>query len=166
MERLIERVYAEHRQGLFTLALSITHCPHMAEDAVHDAVARVCHNGFAVANDPVSYLFRAVRNASIDQLRQQDRRQPSRHSGEVALFADVSGTSDDPLVVNERAKLVQEALRALPPDSREVVVMRIYAELTFEQIAEALKENLSTVASRYRRALDKLRNSLGDSGDQ
>ena len=51
---------------------------------------------------------------------------------------------------------VERALGELPGEQREVVVLKIWAGLTFSQIAEALGESANTVASRYRYGLEKL----------
>ena len=52
------------------------------------------------------------------------------------------------------------AIEALAEDQREVVVLRVYAELTFAQIGEVLGQPLATVAARYRRSLERLRGQL------
>src|SRR3954464_10297105 len=75
----LEDIYARHRQGLFTLALSITRCAARAEDAVHDAFVRLCRRRFvawwfsatgtARQPDPVAYVFASVRNAAVDLVR-------------------------------------------------------------------------------------------------
>jgi RNA polymerase sigma-70 factor (ECF subfamily) len=52
--------------------------------------------------------------------------------------------------------MVREAVESLPDEQREAVVMRIYGNLTFDEMAKALGEPLQTVASRYRRAIEKL----------
>ena len=108
--------------------------------------------------DPVPYVFSAVRNAAIDQVR----RTAVRHRLESAsIFSGLpaAGSPDDPgeaaISAEQHAKLKQ-ALDALPQPEREAIVMRIYGGLKFEQIAETLDEPLPTVASRYRRALDTL----------
>ena len=66
----------------------------------------------------------------------------------------------DPIITlldQERNQQVQAAVDALPAEKREVVVMRLYGQLTFAQMAAVLEEPLSTVATRYQRALDELR---------
>jgi RNA polymerase sigma-70 factor (ECF subfamily) len=55
---------------------------------------------------------------------------------------------------------LHEAMRALPAEQLEAVVLHLYVGLTFAQAAEVLGEPLATVASRYRRALDRLRSLL------
>jgi len=171
----LEGIYRDHRQGLFTVALSITRDAGRAEDAVHDAFVRLCRaaaGGGKATGDPVAYTFAAVRNAAVDITRKR---------GEVAIGAyGRSGASifdgatrgtrgedaaalrsaDAAIEIGEAADAVRAALDELPTLQREVLVMKTYAGLTFEQIAQACGEPLSTVASRYRRSLDQLKERL------
>src|SRR5437868_4364722 len=65
-----ERIYAEHRRGLFALALTIARCSARAEDAVHEAFVRLWSGRDRLAvDDPVAYAYAAVRRAAIDQVR-------------------------------------------------------------------------------------------------
>jgi RNA polymerase sigma-70 factor (ECF subfamily) len=160
---VLEQVYREHRQGLFTLALTITRCPYRAEDAVQEAMVRLWQSA-ELPRDPLPYVFAAVRNAAIDQMRRTAARrwQESASIYEVmpaAAGPTSGGGPEDPAaaaISAEQHARLRRAVDALPQPEREVVVMRIYGGLKFEQIAEALDEPLPTVASRYRRALDTL----------
>jgi RNA polymerase sigma-70 factor (ECF subfamily) len=149
----IESIYRQHRKGLYTLALSITRQPESAEDAVHEAIVRLCRSGKSPSGDPVAYVFAAVRNAAIDQ---------KRRLGSVSIF-DLAEPSQEPTTAlddHERDRMVADAIDDLPADQREAVVMHLYTGLTFQQAAEALHVPLQTMASRYRRALDRLRTQL------
>jgi RNA polymerase sigma-70 factor, ECF subfamily len=55
---------------------------------------------------------------------------------------------------------VAHALACLSVAQREIVILRVYAELSFVQIAEVTGEPLPTIASRYRRSLEELRGRL------
>lgn len=153
MKETLERIYWDHRQGLYTLALAITRRPERAEDAVQDAFARLWTASRRPTGDPVPYVFAAVRNAAVDQLRRRDA------AGRYEPVSIFNGLPADPAahaVSAEEHHLVREAVDALPQEQREAVVMKIYADLTFDQMARALGEPLQTVASRYRRALARL----------
>ena len=63
-------------------------------------------------------------------------------------------------MADERDHLLQKAVGDLPDGQREVIVMKLYGGLTFEQIAAALDEPLSTVSSRYQRTLEQLRKNV------
>jgi RNA polymerase sigma-70 factor, ECF subfamily len=62
--------------------------------------------------------------------------------------------------LEERRQAVEAALQRLPEAQREVLVLRIWGELSFPQVAETLSISANTAASRYRYALSKLRESL------
>ena len=159
----IEAIYRRHRQGLYTLALSIAGRPEAAEDAVHDAVVRLCRGGAAQpSGDPVSYVFAAVRNPAIDQRR---RAGPRPVASAVSIFDLPDATADgrpvdESAADDERDRRVAEALAVLPAEQREAVVLHLFAGLTFAQAAETVGVPLQTLASRYRRGLSALRDPL------
>ncbi|HUU91874.1 MAG TPA: sigma-70 family RNA polymerase sigma factor [Phycisphaerae bacterium] len=158
MKQTLEQVYRDHRQGLYTLALAITRRPEHAEDAVQDAFARLWTSDVRLTGDPVPYVFAAVRNAAVDQMRRKNA--AARQLERVSIY---NGLPADPAlqaVSTEEHQLVREAIDALPGAEREALVMKIYAGLTFDQIARALGDPLQTVASRYRRALGRLGRQL------
>ena len=66
---------------------------------------------------------------------------------------------------NERLKLIRQAVNSLPADLRQVVVMKEFEEMTFQEISETLDLPLSTVKSRLYTALKQLRFKLGKSSD-
>jgi RNA polymerase sigma-70 factor (ECF subfamily) len=151
----IEAIYRQHRKGLFTLALSITGRTDSAEDAVHEAVVRLCRANKTPTGDPVSYVFAAVRNAALDQ-----KRRPGMGGSAVSIFEVAEPAQPADATDGERDRMVADAIADLPDDQREAVVMHLYTGLTFEQSAQTLGVPTQTVASRYRRALAKLREQL------
>lgn len=158
MYERLERIYREHRQGLFALALSITQSRESAEDAVHDAFVRLWRSNVQAQGDPVAYVFASVRNAAIDATR---RRKSTAELPE-SLFA---GRRLDPAAEaeqTEQTELLRRAVDGLPEEQREVIVLRLYAGLSFRQMGETLNEPLQTVASRYRRALERVRGQIED----
>jgi RNA polymerase sigma-70 factor, ECF subfamily len=153
----LEQVYGRHRQGLFTVALSITRCAARAEDAVHDAFVRMCRNSAGEGKgDLVAYAYAAVRNAAIDQRRRM-KAQPKMDS----IFNGDHDAAERGAIEAEREAVVAAAIQDLPEEQREAVVLRIYAQLTFAQIAQVVDAPLQTVATRYRRSLERLRERLG-----
>jgi RNA polymerase sigma-70 factor (ECF subfamily) len=152
----LEQLYRDHRQGLFTLALSIAKCPARAEDAVQEAFARLWGSD-GRPSDPVPYVYAAVRHAAIDQTR---RAAAAARAETASIFNGVHPDPANDAIAAERVRRLREAVDALPDDERQAVVLRIYAGLTFEQAAETLGEPLPTVASRYRRALERLETAV------
>ena len=158
LHRHLERVYWDHRQGLFTLALSITRCSSRAEDAVQEAFGRLWRLRKPPSGELVPYVFAAVRNAAVDQMR--------RNAGLIQPPEDVSifdARAEDPaagVLDAEQRDLVRQAVEALPDEQRQAIVLHVYGGLTFDEVAKMLAEPLPTIASRYRRALDRLKQTM------
>jgi len=158
VQQVIERIYWEHRQGLYTLALAITRRPDRAEDAVQDAFARLWGSKARPDGDLVPYVFAAVRNAAIDQIRRRDPAVTGADS--VSIYNGLPAEPEDRVVTAEEHRRLRQALDDLPETQRETVVMKVYGGLTFDEMARTLGEPLPTVASRYRRALGKLGHAI------
>ena len=150
----LERIYREHQQPLFLTAWNLLRCQSLAEDAVHAAFVRLAQLT-AAPRDAKLYAFRAVRNAAIDLMRKRDRTQQKHPLVEYEESSPDLLTEDD-----ESLAAVRDALEQLDERSREAVELHLHGGLTFQEIATLCDEPLQTVASRYRRALEKLRQLL------
>ncbi|MGN6135416.1 MAG: RNA polymerase sigma factor [Aureliella sp.] len=140
-------------QRLVRFAVAITRNQHDAEDAVQAALVRVvgdCHL-LNRADCPWAYLLRMVRNEALVILRRRRRWSLLENITDLLTRRMV-----DQLEQEESFRAVWQALRKLPPEQSEVVVLKIWEELTFAQIAEVLGVPPATAASRYRYALEKL----------
>ena len=151
MRAELEQVYRQHRQALFSLALTITGCSGLAEDAVHEAFARLCGQPQRPSGRLSAYVFAVVRNAAVDHCRRRGREQKLAES----LFTDSSmSPSESASACNdENADRLRREIQRLDESAREIIVMKVYGELTFEEIGKVLQVPAATVATRYRRAL-------------
>lgn len=143
---------------LVRLAVNVTRNQHDAEDAVQATLVRVADSPqrLATAEQPWPYLLRMVRNEALVILRARKRSVFS-----LTLLTDLLTVRRvDEVEIEERHRAIWSALRKLPQEQREVVVLKIWEELTFAQIADVLSISLSTASSRYRYALEKLSHSL------
>ena len=132
-----------------------------AEDATHDAALRAWRR-FDELRDPTrfdAWFGRILVNACRDRLRAR-RRTVRLIEPEAA-----GGAAADPTDASARRQVLAEAIRTLSVDHREVVVLRFYADLTVDQIAERTGVGAGTVKSRLHYALRHLREALG-SGDE
>jgi RNA polymerase sigma-70 factor (ECF subfamily) len=155
----LTQLYCDFRQQLFTCALAVTGSPSRAEDAVHDAFFRMLRRQDAAGNrvtDLKAYVFRAVRNASFDQLR---RLGPPREPLPDYVFDPASGPAATAEDADFKRQIV-ELLARLSPDERETIVLHLYGDLTFQEIATIREAPMGTVVTWYRRGLDKLRRKL------
>jgi RNA polymerase sigma-70 factor (ECF subfamily) len=133
-----------------------------AEDAMQEGLLRAWQRRSTV-NDLRAYAFACVRSAALDQGKSQRRRQ--RREDRIREEAtDRVWFSVSPEQQESRSRM-EMALRELPGEQREVVIMKVWGGLSFAQIGEALDVPLNTAASRYRYALERLRELLsGEDG--
>jgi RNA polymerase sigma-70 factor (ECF subfamily) len=125
-----------------------------SEDVVQEAFLKLIGKGVQPDN-PTQYLFAAVRHAALDLQRSAARRRAREQSAmeKRPLFETTS-------TANEERESIEVALLGLPEEQREVVVMKIWGELTFEAIGQVLDVSPNTAASRFRYAIKALRKAL------
>lgn len=149
----VRRLYEQHGPALVVYACRYTTDVARAEDVVHGIFHRLLRGGVTVPDHPAGYLYRAVRNAALNALRNEARAAPLGES----CFVHRGGN-------REAALALQEALSELPEEQSEVVIMRIWGGMTLNEAAAASGVTLNTAASRYRYALAKLREKFQPQG--
>ena len=114
-----------------------------------------CCQGFSGAGPPPDGLiFATIRRRAVDLARRETR----RSAREAAVRADEPAAWFDSGVEDrERNRLIQNAMSQLPVIYREVLTLKVWGDLSFVQIGEALEISQNTAASRYRYALEALR---------
>lgn len=140
-------------QRLVRLAITITRSQHDAEDAVQASLVRVSLSPELLlsAQQPWHYLLQMVRNQALQILRKRKHTQTLSGTYEMLTYCPVNQ-----LEQRETYQAVWRALAKLPAEQSEIVVLKIWEQMTFQQIAVTLSLPLATVASRYRYALEKL----------
>lgn len=115
-------------------------------------------------DDLKSYVFACVRNAALDGLRTDRRRSDLQNSIFETAVRNPSSNgateSENEFNHSERSERLKQAVEQLSSAAREVVVLKIYSALTFEEIGRVLEQPAKTVATKYRRALIKLEEKL------
>ena len=126
-----------------------------AEDIVQEAFVRFWRRNHDIKNRGL--LYAAVRSAALDLLR-RDIRRARREADAIAEADQVVEPSFE--FENESQQALGAAIDVLPHEQREVLVMKVWNELTFGEIADALGISQNTAASRYRYALAALKKNL------
>ena len=149
-----------HLDAAYNLARWLTQNEHDAEDIVQDAYLRAIRHfeGFH-GGEGKAWLLTIVRNRCYDSARRGCVRESSfdeelHHSGHNYVDPESS------LLQKERAALLHSALRELPCELREVLVLRELEELSYREIAAVAKIPIGTVMSRLSRARARLQETL------
>ena len=160
--------FAELGPGLLLFARQWVRSAADAEDVVQEAFVKFWRRKHQI--DPASVaaatsgvasnrglLYAIVRSTALDFIRRDSR----RARREQTALADAEESIEPVFQFEDETQVaLAAALDRLPHDQREVVVMKIWNELTFAEIGEALSISQNTAASRYRYALAGLKRIL------
>jgi RNA polymerase sigma-70 factor, ECF subfamily len=151
----VGRLYAVHGRVLLAYAASLAEDVPLAEDLLHQVFLSLLTGNVTVPEPALPYLLRAVRNTALNLQRTRRR--------EVALSGDERWLEAPP-GRNTEAVAIERALRRLPGQQREVVVLRVWAGMTYEEIGRITGCPANTAASRFRYAREHLRTMLAPLG--
>ncbi|MES2996792.1 MAG: RNA polymerase sigma factor [Verrucomicrobiota bacterium] len=141
-----------------------------AEDLFQDAlvklVEKIRDGEFVGGKDAyLPYLYTTLRRLAIDLSRKDDRRKRREDLVSGDELSSAGGTSDPWFETDssdgEIRLQLEGKLKELPAKFAEVIIMKIWGELTFAEIGEALDISQNTAASRYRYGLEALKRGLG-----
>lgn len=168
--KLVER----HQRRAYTIAVNLVRDENDAREIVQEAFLRV-HRGlpsFQGGSSFFTWLYRIVTNLAIDMVRK-----PGRSIGEFEETAppDSSQDSDSPFLShmdganpletlhrNELSKKLAEALEALPPYHRGVILMREVDGMSYDEMAQVMGVSKGTIMSRLFHARQKLQRALAE----
>jgi len=150
-----KRCFSEVASGLLLFARQWVHSAADAEDVVQEAFVKFWRRHHNIKNRAL--LYAAVRSIALDFIR-RDKRRAQR---EAAAFAEAEPAIEPQFEwEDETQSTLAAAVGSLPHDQREVLVLKIWNELTFNEIGSALGISQNTAASRYRYALANLKKNL------
>lgn len=157
-----EQVVLPHLDSAYNLARWLIRNDHDAEDVVQEAYLRALKSfdGFR-GGDSRAWLLTIVRNSCYTWLRQNRMDDlTTTFDEEIHTAEEHSPTPEALLLASADTRLVQEALEALPPEFREVIVLRELEGMSYNDIAGLCEIPVGTVMSRLARARRRLQQSL------
>ena len=167
-----EQLVRAYEKRVFALTLRMCGSPEDAAEAAQETFLAVWQGlgSFRGEASFSTWLYRLASNACVDFLRRENRHRaaagPSIDDEEMNL--EVSDPAPTPQEAAERAELrsqVEAGLRELPPEYRQVLILREIHQLSYEEIGQALCLDSGTVKSRISRGRKRLRKFLLESGN-
>jgi RNA polymerase sigma-70 factor (ECF subfamily) len=147
--------FSELAPGLLLFARQWVQSAADAEDVVQEAFVKFWRRNHNIDNRAL--LYAAVRSIALDFIRRDQR----RARREATVFAETEPAIEPQFEWDDETQsALAAAVGSLPHDQREVLVLKIWNELTFNEIASALGISQNTAASRYRYALANLKKSF------
>ena len=173
MKSSFHRIALNHLDELFGYAMTLTRSQPEAEDLVQETYLRATRAFDKLAPDShiKGWLYTILRNLFLNQTRHHRAGPPlidmEDETGAPLPLADKKAV--DPLtsyLTDEKQRDVRQAIESLPDSFREVIILREFEEMSYQEIAEVLHCPVGTVMSRLGRARDKLRQTLQHWGEE
>jgi RNA polymerase sigma-70 factor (ECF subfamily) len=162
----VDAIGIEYLDGLYSYALVLSRNRADAEDLVQETYVRAMQAMGRLRPDSniKSWFYTILRNVWLNQLRKRrsgpQTLDPSMDEGFANEMVEPSKSSYELYVSKVEREQVRAAIRKLPVDFREVIVLREYEELSYQEIASIVGCPVGTVMSRLGRARSKLRELL------
>jgi RNA polymerase sigma-70 factor (ECF subfamily) len=152
-----EELVRQYQRGLFNVALRMLGSYEDARDSTQNAFVKAYEHldSFDPTQRFFSWIYRILKNECLNVLRAR------RPSEQVSLDLPAAVLADS-VEAGERQRAVQRALLMLPPEYREVLVLRHFTELSYEEIASTVEIPVKTVKSRLYTARQRLGELLAE----
>ena len=154
-------LYERHCGPLLNFFIRLTGNARTGEDLVHDVFLRMLkyRHTFEPGHRFTTWMYQVARNAHFDSWRKRQHEvsleTQETDPGETLRCPDPA--PDARLNLSQEVVLLQQALAALPLESREVLILSRFQNLKYEEIAVILECRVGAVKMRVHRALNELR---------
>ena len=148
----------KHRDGVVNVVYRMCGDPELAEEAAQEAFIRAWKNLHSYHEQYLfrNWLYRIAMNVALDALRSERK---NIALDDLPLRSDNDGP-EIRVEKKEKVEHIRKAIRALPMNSRSVLILREYERLSYREIAATLDIPLGTVMSRLNYARNQLRQCL------
>jgi RNA polymerase sigma factor (sigma-70 family) len=164
----IVELFERYQDKLFTSIVALVRDYHLAEDLYQDCLIKMMCNlkqgKYADQGKFLPWALRLTHNYVMDYFRRQKFRQTQmtqyKHAFAEHLNHAMEPGTDKRMIQKETSKDLMSILHQLPDDQKEVVVLRIYGELSFKDIAALTNVSINTALGRMRYALMNLKKMI------
>jgi len=163
-EKSLELLIKRHKQRIFSFILSKVLNRDVAEDIFQDTFIKVINTlkkgAYNEEGKFLPWVMRIAHNLVIDHFRRNKRIPTFKNTDEFDIFTVISDevlNVEKQLIKNQILDDIRELIKELPDDQKEVLIMRMYRDMSFKEIAENTNVSINTALGRMRYALINLR---------
>jgi RNA polymerase sigma-70 factor (ECF subfamily) len=166
-EKAFELLVKRHKSKVYTAIYLIVKDPYIAEDLLQDtfikAITTIKTNRYNEEGKFLPWIVRIAHNLAIDYFR-KEKRYPTVILEDGSNVFNTLNFSEDSVesvqIRMETHEKLKEMIQKLPEQQKEVLLMRHYADMSFQEIAEATGVSINTALGRMRYALINLRKQM------
>lgn len=164
----IEKLILRHKDRIYTAVFLLVKDRSLADDLFQDTFLKIIHTineaRYAEQGKFLAWALRVAHNLCMDHFRKTQKQIPiTTADGEdiLALLAPADASMPvSKLEQTQTQQTVHQLIQQLPEEQREVMVMRIYGDLSFKEIADATGVGINTALGRMRYALLNIRKAM------
>ena len=163
-ESSLEVLIKRHKQRIYSFIYSKVYDRDIAEDVFQDTfikVIRTLKRGkYNEEGKFLPWVMRIAHNLVIDHFRKTNRMPKFQNNGDFSIFSVLSDSSlnaEKTIIKEQVEEDVRRLIEELPADQKEVLVMRMYQDMSFKEISERTGVSINTALGRMRYALINMR---------
>ncbi len=163
-ESALEVLITRHKQRIYSFIYSKVYDKDIAEDIFQDTFIKVIRTlkrgAYNEEGKFLPWVMRIAHNLIIDYFRKNNRMPKFDNAGEFSIFSVLSDSTlnaEKTIIKQQVEQDVRRLVDELPEDQREVLIMRIYNDMSFKEISERTGVSINTALGRMRYALINLR---------
>ena len=163
-EKALEIIINRHKQRIFSFILSKVMDREIAEDIFQDTFIKVIktlkRGAYNEEGKFLPWVMRIAHNLIIDHFRRNKRIPTFKNTDEFDIFSVISDNvlnAESQIIKTQILDDVRSIIQELPEDQKEVLLMRMYKDMSFKEIAENTDVSINTALGRMRYALINLR---------
>ncbi|TYB76790.1 sigma-70 family RNA polymerase sigma factor [Bizionia gelidisalsuginis] len=163
-ESSLEILIKRHKQRIFSFIYSKVYDRDVAEDVFQDTFIKVIktlkRGAYNEEGKFLPWVMRISHNLVIDHFRKNNRMPKFDNSGEFSIFSVLSCdtlNAEKALIKEQVESDVRRLIDELPEDQKEVLMMRMYNDMSFKEISERTGVSINTALGRMRYALINMR---------
>lgn len=168
-EIALEKLIKKHQARIFNFINSKVQDRDTAEDIFQDTfikVIRTLKGGqYNEEGKFLPWIMRIAHNLVIDFFRKNNRMPKVKNTEEFDIFrfiSDNSPNAEHSMVQDQVVKDLQKLIQELPEDQKQVLIMRLYRDMSFKEIAENTNVSINTALGRMRYAIINLRKLIDE----
>ena len=163
-ESALEILITRHKQRIFSFIYSKVYDRDIAEDIFQDTFIKVIRTlkrgAYNEEGKFLPWIMRISHNLVIDHFRKNSRMPKFDNSGEFSIFSVLSDSAlnaEKQLIKDQLIEDVRRLIEELPEDQKQVLVMRMYNDMSFKEISDNTGVSINTALGRMRYALINMR---------
>ncbi len=166
-EASLETLVKRHKKAIFTVIYMLVRDRALADDIFQETFIKIIQTirkgSYNEEGKFLPWAARVARNLTIDYIRKMKRDVTITDSqgNDIFSYLRIAEESKEDVIIREQSeRKVKELVKQLPEEQREVLIMRHWGNMSFQQIADATGVSINTALGRMRYALNNIRKMM------